>query len=156
MSTTLYPATPEMSRDEAAEILQKRKIHHAVVRNASGKFAGLLSSWDIARECALDAKVSNRRPRRPVGHPYINEARERRSSDPRLPREASFDRRASRLVTSDAFCANRSRREAFDRRAPGAAESKKAALTLSVPAGVALQPERVEQVRRRTQGRRVR
>ena len=29
MSTTLYPATPEMSRDEAAEILQKRKIHHA-------------------------------------------------------------------------------------------------------------------------------
>jgi hypothetical protein len=23
----------------------------------SGKFTGLLSSWDIARECALDAKV---------------------------------------------------------------------------------------------------
>ena len=57
MSTTLYPATPEMSRDEAAEILQKHKIHHAVVRSVSGKFAGLLSSWDIARECALDAKV---------------------------------------------------------------------------------------------------
>ena len=99
MSTTLYPATPEMSRDEAAEILQKRKIHHAVVRNASGKFAGLLSSWDIARECALDAKVSNRRPRRPVGHPYINEARERRSSDPRLPREASF--RPTRVSSRD-------------------------------------------------------
>ena len=59
MSTTLHPATPEMNRDEAADILQKHKIHHAVVQNKSGKFAGLLSSWDIARECALDAKVIN-------------------------------------------------------------------------------------------------
>lgn len=68
MSTTLYPAAPEMSRDEAAEILQKRKIHHAVVQNVSGKFAGLLSSWDIARECALDAKVINVRDVQWVTH----------------------------------------------------------------------------------------
>lgn len=46
-----------MNRDEAAEILEKHKIHHAVVNNIEGKFAGLFSSWDIARECALDAKV---------------------------------------------------------------------------------------------------
>ena len=58
MSTTLHPATPEMNRDDAAEILQKHKIHHAVIEfKVSRKFAGLLSSWDIARECALDAKV---------------------------------------------------------------------------------------------------
>jgi CBS domain-containing protein len=68
MSTTLYPAAPEMSRDEAAEILQKHKIHHAVVQNVSGKFAGLLSSWDIARECALDAKVINVRDVQWVTH----------------------------------------------------------------------------------------
>ena len=68
MSTTLYPAAPEMSRDEAAEILQKRKIHHAVVQNVSGKFAGLLSSWDIARECSLDAKVINVRDVQWVTH----------------------------------------------------------------------------------------
>lgn len=60
MSTTLHPATPDMSRDEAAEILEKNKIHHAVVNNIEGKFAGLFSSWDIARECALDAKVCRR------------------------------------------------------------------------------------------------
>ena len=57
MSTTLHPATPDMSRDEAAAILEKNKIHHAIVNNIEGKFAGLFSSWDIARECALDAKV---------------------------------------------------------------------------------------------------
>lgn len=57
MSTTLHPATPEMNRDEAAAILEKNKIHHAVVNNIEGKFVGLFSSWDIARECALDAKV---------------------------------------------------------------------------------------------------
>ena len=68
MSTTLYPATPEMSRDEAAEILQKRKIHPAVVQNVSGKFAGIFSSWDIARECALDAKVINVRDVQWVTH----------------------------------------------------------------------------------------
>ena len=37
---------------------QKHKVHHIVVSpGGSGKFTGLLSSWDIARECALDAKV---------------------------------------------------------------------------------------------------
>lgn len=57
MSTTLHPATPDMTRDEAAELLEKHKIHHAVVVSLEGFFAGLFSSWDIARECALDAKV---------------------------------------------------------------------------------------------------
>ena len=64
MSTTLHPATPDMTRDEAAEILEKNKIHHAVVNNIEGKFAGLYSSWDIARECALDSKVRTHTARR--------------------------------------------------------------------------------------------
>jgi CBS domain-containing protein len=64
MSKTLHLATPDMTRDGAAEVLQKHKIHHAVVQNIEGKFAGVFSSWDIARECALDAKV--RPPSRPV------------------------------------------------------------------------------------------
>ena len=37
----------------------------AVVQ-CDGKFVGIFSSWDIARECALDAKVSHPpRPRIP-------------------------------------------------------------------------------------------
>ena len=68
MSTTLHPAQPEMTRDEAAEILQRHKIHHAVVQTKEGKFAGLFSSWDIARECALDAKVINVRDVQWVTH----------------------------------------------------------------------------------------
>lgn len=47
-----------MSRDDAADVMQKHKVHHIVVSpGGSGKFTGLLSSWDIARECALDAKA---------------------------------------------------------------------------------------------------
>ena len=59
MSTNLHPARPDMHRDDAAELLQREKIHHAVVVNEDGHFVGLFSSWDIARECALDAKVSH-------------------------------------------------------------------------------------------------
>ena len=59
MSTNLHPARPDMHRDDAAELLQREKIHHAVVVNEDGAFVGLFSSWDIARECALDAKVSH-------------------------------------------------------------------------------------------------
>ena len=59
MSTNLHPARPDMHRDDAAELLQREKIHHAVVVNEDGAFVGLFSSWDIARECAFDAKVSH-------------------------------------------------------------------------------------------------
>ena len=59
LRTNLHPARPDMHRDDAAELLQREKIHHAVVVNEDGHFVGLFSSWDIARECALDAKVSH-------------------------------------------------------------------------------------------------
>lgn len=68
MSTTLHPGSPEMTRDEAADLLQRHRIHHAVVNTVEGKFAGLFSSWDIARECALDAKVIRVLDVRWLGH----------------------------------------------------------------------------------------
>ena len=68
MSTALHPGSPEMTRDEAADLLQRHRIHHAVVNTVEGKFAGLFSSWDIARECALDAKVIRVLDVRWLGH----------------------------------------------------------------------------------------
>ena len=66
MSTNLHPARPDMHRDDAAELLQREKIHHAVVVNEDGAFVGLFSSWDIARECALGRK-GEPRERRAMG-----------------------------------------------------------------------------------------
>ena len=61
MSKTLHLATPDMTRDGAAEVLQKHKIHHAVVQNIEGKFAGVFSSWDT-RESAPSTRRCDRRP----------------------------------------------------------------------------------------------
>mmetsp|Transcript_9479 Transcript_9479/g.33015 ORF Transcript_9479/g.33015 Transcript_9479/m.33015 type:complete len:146 (-) Transcript_9479:97-534(-) len=57
MSTTLFPLSCEASRDEAAEHLEQHHVHHAVIVDGSGAFVGVVSSWDVARECALDAKA---------------------------------------------------------------------------------------------------
>ena len=46
-----------MSKDEAAETMRKHKLHHLLVTDDDGKFYGLISSYDIARETALDAKA---------------------------------------------------------------------------------------------------
>ena len=46
-----------MSKDEAAETMRKHKLHHLLVTDDEGKFYGLISSYDIARETALDAKA---------------------------------------------------------------------------------------------------
>ncbi|CAL6304268.1 unnamed protein product [Bathycoccus prasinos] len=46
-----------MSKDEAAETMRKHKLHHLLVTDDEGKFYGLISSFDIARETALDAKA---------------------------------------------------------------------------------------------------
>ena len=68
MSTALHPGSPEMTRDEAADLLQRHRIHHAIVNTVEGTFASLFSSWDIARECALDAKVIRVLDVRWLGH----------------------------------------------------------------------------------------
>lgn len=43
--------------DDIADMIQKEKIHHIVVVDGDGNFAGIASSWDIAREVSLDAKA---------------------------------------------------------------------------------------------------
>ena len=45
------------SKDEAAESMRSCKLHHLIVNDDEGKFHGLISSFDIARETALDAKA---------------------------------------------------------------------------------------------------
>jgi hypothetical protein len=42
-----------MSRDNAAIFFEKKKIHHAIVSKGDD-FVGLISSWDVAAECARD------------------------------------------------------------------------------------------------------
>lgn len=45
------------SRDDAADAFAKSKYHHAIVQNKAGEFVGLISTWDIAQECARDSKA---------------------------------------------------------------------------------------------------
>lgn len=45
------------SRDAAADAFAKSKYHHAIVQNKEGEFVGLISTWDIAQECARDSKA---------------------------------------------------------------------------------------------------
>lgn len=46
-----------MSKDEAAETMRKHKLHHLLVTDDEGKFYGLISSFDIARETALGTSL---------------------------------------------------------------------------------------------------
>jgi CBS domain containing-hemolysin-like protein len=56
MTSGVISVKPSATRDEAAEVLQKNKVHHAVVTDGDqATMVGLISSWDIARECSLDA-----------------------------------------------------------------------------------------------------
>lgn len=45
------------TRDTAANLMEKRNCHHAIVVDQAGHFAGLVSSWDIAAEVARDARA---------------------------------------------------------------------------------------------------
>lgn len=42
-------ASDGMSREEAASIMARARIHHLVVTTDDGAFAGVVSSWDVAR-----------------------------------------------------------------------------------------------------------
>jgi CBS domain-containing protein len=57
MSSELYTVRETDSRDTVADLFQKKRINHAVVLNSEGIFVGLVSSWDVAAECARDAKA---------------------------------------------------------------------------------------------------
>mmetsp|Transcript_602 Transcript_602/g.1163 ORF Transcript_602/g.1163 Transcript_602/m.1163 type:complete len:235 (+) Transcript_602:1060-1764(+) len=55
----LATCTPEMSRGQAAQILEQNHNHHAIVVDDEQhkRFVGILSSWDIAAECARDKRA---------------------------------------------------------------------------------------------------
>ena len=84
MSTTLYPGRP-MSRDEAAEILQKRKIHHAAAERVREIRRDLLVAGH--REERADAKVINVRDVQWVTHKGLSRVVTKRF-DPRLTRSS--------------------------------------------------------------------
>lgn len=55
--SNLATCTPDMSRDQAARILERNHSHHAIVVDHKQRFAGVLSSWDITVECAKDHRA---------------------------------------------------------------------------------------------------
>jgi CBS domain-containing protein len=57
MNTDLKTTNRGLAHDQAAAVFMKHKIHHAVVTDDEGKFVGVLSAWDVAREGYLDAKA---------------------------------------------------------------------------------------------------
>jgi predicted transcriptional regulator len=57
MTQGLETVDENTPKDVAADVIQSKKIHHVVVVNGKGEFAGIVSSLDIAREGALDAKA---------------------------------------------------------------------------------------------------
>lgn len=57
MTKDLKTVKSDLPRDDAAKIFAKDKIHHAIVVGEHGEFAGLISAWDIAKECVLDQKA---------------------------------------------------------------------------------------------------
>ena len=81
----------DITRDEAAKFFELKQIHHAIVVNEFGTFVGLISSWDIAVECARDDRA----------WPFIRSAdgrfhhpQENGPSSPRSPAEQQGQGRA--------------------------------------------------------------
>jgi CBS domain-containing protein len=57
MSKDLKTVKHDLPRDDAAKVFEQGRIHHAIVVGENGEFAGLISAWDIAKECVLDQKA---------------------------------------------------------------------------------------------------
>jgi CBS domain-containing protein len=57
MSRNLSTVRDILTRDDASKFFDREKVHHAVVLGENGQFVGLISSWDIAVECARDARA---------------------------------------------------------------------------------------------------
>ncbi len=56
-STDLICVRTDTQTDDIADLIQKKFVHHLVVVDDKGVFAGVASSWDVAREVSLDAKA---------------------------------------------------------------------------------------------------
>jgi CBS domain-containing protein len=57
MTKNLQTCDINLSRDAAAALFERNKIHHVIVVDGNKNFQGLISSWDIASECAKDDKA---------------------------------------------------------------------------------------------------
>lgn len=57
MSSELFCVHDTDSRDTVAALFQDKHINHAIVLNSEGLFVGIVSSWDVAAECARDGKA---------------------------------------------------------------------------------------------------
>ena len=57
MTTDLETVNKELPHDAATAIFNEHKIHHAIVVDDDGNFAGVISAWDVAREGYLDSKA---------------------------------------------------------------------------------------------------
>jgi CBS domain-containing protein len=57
MTKELTTILDTLNRDDAAKVFQNTKNHHAIVLDKDSNFLGLISTWDIAAECAKDARA---------------------------------------------------------------------------------------------------
>lgn len=57
MPDNLICVKEDTQTDDLADLIQKEHVHHLVVVDNDGNFAGIASSWDVAREVSLDAKA---------------------------------------------------------------------------------------------------
>ena len=57
MPDNLICVKDDTQTDDLADLIQQKHVHHLVVVDGDGNFAGIVSSWDVAREVALDAKA---------------------------------------------------------------------------------------------------
>lgn len=57
METSMTAVLETMYRDDAAKVFEREKKHHAIVIDKDQNWKGVISSWDIAVECAKDARA---------------------------------------------------------------------------------------------------
>lgn len=57
MTKDLKTTHRALPHDQASAVFMDNKVHHAVVVDDDGKFVGVLSAWDVAREGYLDARA---------------------------------------------------------------------------------------------------
>jgi CBS domain-containing protein len=57
MATNLRTILDTCSRDDAAKFLEKNRLHHAIIVDKEGNFAGIVSVWDVASEMAKDSRA---------------------------------------------------------------------------------------------------
>ncbi|OUS44902.1 hypothetical protein BE221DRAFT_199669 [Ostreococcus tauri] len=51
MNANVTCASPMMTAEEVGALLTRKRVHHLAVTDDDGAFAGVASSWDVAREC---------------------------------------------------------------------------------------------------------